>query len=70
MAVDELNQSRDEVLSDIGITRDELMFASRLRGRSAASEAYGSAEPSPDMAFEMTRLKLAAVPLRPVGHDQ
>ena len=30
MAVEELNQSRDEMLSDIGITRDELMFASRL----------------------------------------
>jgi len=33
MAVEELNQSRDEMLSDIGITRDELMFASRLRAR-------------------------------------
>ena len=39
MAVDELSQSQDEMLSDIGITRDELLFASRLRGRSAASRS-------------------------------
>ena len=32
MAVDELNLSRDEMLSDIGITRDELVLASRFRG--------------------------------------
>ena len=39
VTVDELTQLRDEMLSDIGITRDELMFASQFRGRSAASPA-------------------------------
>lgn len=34
-ATDELSGSRDDMLSDIGITRDELMFASRRRGRSS-----------------------------------
>jgi hypothetical protein len=32
MAVDELNLSRDEMLSDVGITRDELLLAARFRG--------------------------------------
>ena len=35
-ATDELSGSRDDMLSDIGITRDELMFASRRRGRSSS----------------------------------
>ena len=32
-ATDELSGSRDDMLSDIGITRDELMFASLRRGK-------------------------------------
>ena len=39
MTMDELSQSRYEVLSDIGITRDELLFASRRRGRSSMSRS-------------------------------
>jgi uncharacterized protein YjiS (DUF1127 family) len=38
-ATDELSESRDDMLSDIGISRDELMCASRSRGASSVSRS-------------------------------
>ena len=38
-ATDELSHSTNDMLSDIGISRDELIYASRMRRRSGASRS-------------------------------
>ena len=38
-ATDELSESRDDMLSDIGISRDDITYAFHSRGRSSASRS-------------------------------